>query len=107
MTRPRCPVFVCFLSTFAIVFLYAGALCAQESRGSITGQITDSSGAAMPHVKVSATNTATNVSTTASSNVTGNYSIFYLIPGAYDLSAEAAGFATIERRGIEGHNRGT
>src|SRR5258708_2981380 len=98
MTRPRCPV-----SIFAILFLYSTTLCAQESRGSITGQITDSSGAVMPHIKVSATNTATNVSTTASSNVTGNYSIFYLIPGVYDLSAEAAGFATIERRGIEVH----
>src|SRR5258708_25806511 len=98
MTRPRCPV-----SIFAILFLYSTTLCAQESRGSITGQITDSSGAVMPHIKVSATNTATNVSTSASSNVTGNYSIFYLIPGVYDLSADAAGFATIERRGIEVH----
>src|SRR5258708_27724258 len=98
MTRPRCPV-----SIFAILFLYSTTLCAQESRGSITGQVTDASGAVVPHVKVSATNTATNVSTAATTNVTGNYSIFYLIPGVYDLSAEAAGFATIGRRGNERH----
>ncbi|MGI8742511.1 MAG: carboxypeptidase regulatory-like domain-containing protein [Bryobacteraceae bacterium] len=101
MARSRRPVFVRFFSALALLALYSGALCAQESRGSITGQATDASGAIVSGVKVSATNTATNVSTSAATNATGNYTIFYLIPGVYDLTAELAGFASIERRGIE------
>lgn len=75
--------------------------CGQESRGSITGQAMDSSGAVIPGVKVSARNTATNVSTSTVTNATGNYTILYLIPGAYDVTAELAGFATMTRQGIE------
>ncbi len=55
----------------------------------------------MPRVTVSATNTETKVATLATTNATGNYTIFYLIPGIYDLKAELAGFSTIARRGIE------
>jgi hypothetical protein len=55
----------------------------------------------MPRVKVSATNTATKVSTSAITNATGNYTIYYLNPGMYDLTVELTGFATMEQRGIE------
>ena len=101
MTRPRRPVFLRLFPALALVTLFLGALPAQESRGSISGQATDSSGAVMARVKVSAVNPATKVSTSATTNTTGNYTIFYLIPGVYDITAESAGFATIERRGVE------
>src|SRR6185369_11423227 len=77
------------------------ALHAQESRGSITGQVTDASGAVVARVKVTATNTATNVAVSATTNSTGNYTIFYLVPGKYDMTASLAGFANIDRTGIE------
>ena len=67
-----------FLTAAALlVTLYSASLMAQESRGSITGRITDASGAIMPGVKVTATNTATTVATSAVTNATGNYTIFY------------------------------
>ncbi|HJZ99700.1 MAG TPA: carboxypeptidase-like regulatory domain-containing protein, partial [Candidatus Solibacter sp.] len=77
------------------------ALRAQESRGSITGQTIDAAGAIVPRVKITATNAATNVAVSATTNSTGNYTIFYLTPGTYQLTASLAGFATIERNGIE------
>jgi hypothetical protein len=93
MTRP-CRLVLALLALPAAIF-------AQESRGSITGLATDSSGAVVPRVKVSAINRETRVATAATTNTTGNYTIFYLIPGVYDLTAELAGFATAERHGIE------
>jgi Carboxypeptidase regulatory-like domain len=101
MTQPRRSVFVRLLSSIALLPVHFGALQAQESRGTITGRATDASGAVMVRVKVSATNTETKVRTSATTNATGNYTIFYLIPGVYDLAAESAGFATIERRGVQ------
>jgi hypothetical protein len=77
------------------------ALRAQDSRGSITGQVTDASGAVAARVKVTATNTATNVALSATTNATGNYTIFYLTPGSYDVTASLAGFANVERTGIQ------
>src|SRR5262249_18578836 len=77
------------------------ALCAQESRGSITGQTMDAAGALVPRVTITATNTATNIAVSATTNSTGNYTIFYLTPGVYHLTASLAGFATIQRSAIE------
>ncbi|MCU1238121.1 MAG: Outer rane receptor for ferrienterochelin and colicin [Candidatus Solibacter sp.] len=101
MTRPGRLVSLRCIPLLTAAALLAGSLPAQESRGSITGQATDSSGAAVPRVKISAVNTATKVTASATTNSTGTYTIFYLIPGTYDLTAELSGFATIERRGVE------
>jgi len=98
MSRPSRRVVVCLF--FALTLASMG-MHAQDSRGSITGVVTDSSGAAAPHVKVTAINSETKVSTSATTNGSGNFSIFYLTPGVYDVSAELAGFATLERRAIE------
>lgn len=76
-------------------------LFAQETRGSITGRVTDPSGAVIPTVKVEALNVATNVSVTAVTNEAGNYDIPYLLPGLYRLTAEAPGFKRTVRDGIE------
>ena len=67
----------------------------------ITGRITDSSDAVVPGVKVTAKSTATNLSTQAVTNSTGSFMLPYLSPGVYDLTAELAGFATTEQRGVE------
>src|SRR5215467_1765301 len=85
----------------AACLLVLPALHAQESRGSITGQITDASGAVVAKVKVTATNTATNVAASATTNSTGNYTIFYLTPGKYAVTASLTGFANVERSEIE------
>ena len=86
------------LSSFSA--LIAALLCtavlafAQGDRGSITGQITDSSGAVVPNVEVTATQLSTNTVSKAVTTSTGVYHIEYLQPGNYRVSASMAGFKT-------------
>jgi hypothetical protein len=81
--------------------LFPAVLPAQETRGAILGRVTDASGAVIPGVTVSATNTATNVSVASKSTAEGTYEIPFLLPGAYRLTAELAGFKSFLRDGIE------
>jgi len=76
-----------------------GAL-AQISTGSITGIVTDPSGARLPNVTLKVTNVETGVTLTAISNEEGEYTVPLLQPGRYRLTAEASGFRTLERSGI-------
>src|SRR5262249_43724458 len=75
-----------------LLALATGLLLAQSDRGTLTGQVTDPSGAAVPNVTVVATNQATGVKYKSSSTDTGNYLVTQLPPGNYDVSAEAPGF---------------
>jgi outer membrane receptor protein involved in Fe transport len=67
---------------------------AQTGAASITGLLTDQSGAAAPGVTVTATNQATNVPYTAVSNNAGNYTITSVPIGTYVVKAELSGFKT-------------
>jgi hypothetical protein len=85
----------------AVVLLLSAINClAQESRGSITGKVTDPQNAMVAGAKVTVTNTGTNVSNTATSNSTGYWEINFLIPGAYSLTVESSGFKKMMRSGI-------
>jgi hypothetical protein len=79
----------------------AGAVYAQESRGAIGGRVTDSSGAVIAGAQVRASNTGTGTSTPTQTNVSGNFTIPYLLPGTYDLSVSFNGFKTLDKPGIE------
>ena len=57
---------------------------AQEN-GSITGQVTDSSGAIVPKAQAIITNTATGVTQSITANEQGLYSFLSLPVGGYDL----------------------
>jgi hypothetical protein len=67
---------------------------AQTGAASITGLLTDQSGAAAPGVTVTATNQATNVPYTAISNDAGSYTITSVPVGTYVVKAELSGFKT-------------
>ena len=78
-------------------FLLPSALTGQTSgTGALTGVVTDSTGAAIPNVNVSATNVATGQTRTATSNGDGSYNITVLPPGDYRVRFEAVGFKTVE-----------
>ena len=83
------------------VCLCALALVAQDPRGTIEGQVTDTSGAVVPKAGVRATNTETGVTISAVSNDQGNYEIPYLLPGQYRIEAELAGFKRWSRPQVE------
>lgn len=73
---------------------------AQEVRASITGIVTDSTGAALPNATVRVVNVASQISVTAVTNESGNYVTPFLAPGSYELSVEAKGFKKFVRQNI-------
>ncbi len=69
---------------------------AQANRASITGTITDSTGAVVAGATVTATNTGTNVRTGTVSNQDGIYVLPNLFPGQYSVTIERTGFETVQ-----------
>ena len=83
----------------ACVFLLSGA-SAQESRATIEGTVRDASGAFVPSIVVTATNTATGVKVSDKTNGVGIFKIPYLNPGPYDVTADGAGYKHYVRTGF-------
>jgi hypothetical protein len=69
-----------------------GALLAQTDTGRITGTVTDSTGAVIPGVTVTLTNTDTGASQSATSNGEGFYNFAAVVRGNYRVDASASGF---------------
>src|SRR5579871_4300300 len=65
---------------------------AQTVTGSVTGEVTDSSGAVIARASVVAHNLDTNVDTPTTTNSDGVYHIDFLPIGHYQVSAKANGF---------------
>ena len=76
----------------ALVLGLAAGAHAQTGAASITGLVTDQSGAPAPGATVTATNQGTNVSYTAVSNAAGNYTITTVPIGTYVVKSELTGF---------------
>jgi hypothetical protein len=74
---------------------------AQDFRGQITGRITDASAGRLPGVTVTVTNAATNVATTTTTNGDGEFTVPYLTPGTYTVTAELSGFKKLVRPNVE------
>lgn len=86
---------------FASLMMLVGcAAFSQEVRASLSGLVSDKSGAAVPGATVSITNTATNATSKAESSSTGNYVLPFLPPGQYTLSVEQQGFKRFVRENI-------
>jgi len=64
----------------------------QSTYATVSGTVTDRSGAVLPGVSVTATNNATGVVASVLSNETGTFSLPSLLPGAYTVSGELTGF---------------
>src|SRR5436190_23305307 len=60
----------------------------------LSGTVSDVSGALIPGVEVTATNTGTGVASTAVTNESGTYRFLSLQPGPYEVKASLAGFQT-------------
>ena len=76
----------------AALLAFLGPANSQTTFASLTGAVTDSSGAVVAGAKITATNLETNIQTTAESNEAGHYNIAQLKEGAYTLRAQARGF---------------
>ncbi len=72
-----------------------------QSTGSISGTVSDSSGAAIPDAAVTLTNTGTSQSRTAQTNAGGLFSFPELPIGSYTMQISKTGFATQKRSATE------
>jgi hypothetical protein len=87
---------------FSIALLAAAlTLSAQEFRGTLNGRVTDPAGLGVPNVKIVITKTDTNTRSETVSGADGNYTMPFLAPGPYAVTAETAGFKTYSHSGID------
>src|SRR6185436_4155330 len=94
-----------FLSSALITALLCVAcvpvMFAQETTATITGQITDSSGAAVSGADVTVTNMSTRDERKAKSGDDGYYSLTSIPPGIYDISVKVQGFKEYLNKSVE------
>ena len=83
-----------------LALLFSAALSAQEFRGSISGVVSDPSGAAIPGAKLTVTETHTGTRIPTVSDSTGRYVAPFLLPGDYDISVQEQGFKAFLRKGV-------
>ena len=86
--------------TFAVVLLCAPTVFGQGYKATLVGRATDPSGATVPGVKITVTNTGTNVAISSVTDDVGNYLVPQLIPGVYRVNAEARGFKVFVREAV-------
>lgn len=88
-----------FLSSLFV--LAASVTCPQTSRGTLTGTVTDSSGAVIAKASVSIKQVGTNVTRQTVTNDAGIYRFDAVDLGTYSLSVQATGFHTKDTTGVQ------
>src|SRR5260370_34174045 len=81
-------------------FVGAVSLQAQQYLGTLTGEVTDASGAKIANADVSATDVTTHFTTRTKTNGSGGYSIPFLTPDTYEVTVEVSGFRPEPRTGL-------
>ncbi len=84
-----------------LCLLTAGAVWSQDTKGTITGRVTDPSGSVIPGAQVVVTNSAMGTKSDLTTNAEGIYRAAALSPGIYQLEITASGFKKALRPDIE------
>lgn len=84
-----------------LLCLTFGVAAAQNIQTNIIGDVKDTQGALVENAKVRVQNTSTNVQRTVMTKRDGSYLVPSLVVGIYDVTAEAPGFKTVVKRGVE------
>jgi hypothetical protein len=85
--------YVCGAAALALsAFCLAVTLNAQESRGRITGRVSDTTKAPIPGASVTVTDVARGTSVSSATNSDGLFQVTYLLPGTYEILVESTGF---------------
>jgi hypothetical protein len=88
------------LALLLAVLALAPPAQAQVLYGTLTGEVTDPTGAVVAGAKVTALNTGTNVAKTGVTSERGVFAFSDLQPGVYDLTVEAPAFNAATRKSI-------
>ena len=92
-------LFRSLILTLVAIFCCALVLNAQTT-GSISGYVTDPTGAAILQTRITATMVQQNLSRSVESNAEGFYIFNALPPGTYDIATESTGFRRFIRSGV-------
>ena len=86
-----------FCTCITALLAVLGVALGQESRSTLSGTITDSSGSAIVHAQIQITNPETGLTQNTTSNDVGQYHLLFVNPGTYRLTVQMSGFRTIAR----------
>lgn len=89
-----------FVLLLGFFLLLGGPSRADVSRASISGTVTDSSGAILPGTAITVRNVETGVSRTTTTNDAGVYSVLDLQAGRYDIFAAHAQLSSVQRKDV-------
>lgn len=90
--KPKAPKLVLYAGILALSLLTDRPLRAQVADRTLSGVITNASGAAVPGAKISAKNLNTGGLTETQADSAGRFRLFRLAPGDYEVTASADGF---------------
>jgi outer membrane receptor protein involved in Fe transport len=76
------------------------AIPAAGQTASVTGRVTDATGAVLPNSTVKITNVATGAARSSNTNESGYYTFSLLQPGQYEMTVESPGFKSLTRSGL-------
>ncbi len=87
----------CMALPLLAVLLCTSLLVAQQVTVSISGRVLDATGAVVPNASVTAVSSETGFTRAAKTDTNGSYLLPALPPGAYRVTAEAAGFKKLTK----------
>jgi Carboxypeptidase regulatory-like domain/TonB dependent receptor-like, beta-barrel len=84
----------------ALALSAPGIVFGQAVYGSISGNVTDSTGSSVPGAKVTITDTGKGITYNTATNESGNYTQGHLIVGIYDVRVDAPGFSPYTQKNV-------
>ncbi|HUB53153.1 MAG TPA: carboxypeptidase regulatory-like domain-containing protein [Terracidiphilus sp.] len=87
-------------SVTSFAALQSGAMAAKTASATLSGTVTDTTGAVIPGATVTITESATNLSHTLTTDATGRFTAAGLQPGTYNLDAMARGFKNYRQTNV-------
>ena len=104
ISRPGRSASAGFLITILVALIAIALPCSLQAQtageGSVTGTVSDSTGAVVPNAHVTATNAATHISTETKTDSAGLYSIAPLPVGTYSVTITAKGYKNMTQENL-------
>jgi hypothetical protein len=102
MTKSRFVLSAVLMAVMAVALTFPSTLLSQSrsDTASLSGTVTDPSGARIPKATVKLTNPDNGISRSSTSSPTGDFSFALLVAGTYSLEVSVPGFKTARQTGI-------
>src|SRR5271157_81409 len=97
----RCSAFIACCIFVVIFAMSSAARLSAQTAGTISGHVADTTGAVIPGVAITLTNTGTSATRSTVTTGSGDYLFPDVPPGIYNISAKLAGFKTDSSNNVE------